>query len=258
MKNPKELEAAAKKLREELLRSHNAHKLPHIGSEFSCLDILVTLYVGGVLGKGDKFVLSKGHAAPALYAVLHKKGILSTEIYDSLGENGSLLAEHPSFGLPGIEANTGSLGHGLSIATGMALAFKLNKKDSKVFVLLSDGETQEGSTLEAMNSASRFKLDNLIAIIDSNKWQAYDRTSVIQPVSNTKKEFQAAGWGATEIDGHDYSSLLKTLQDIPIIAGSPSLIVANTVLGKGVDSFEDKLFSHYKPPLAEHIHELIQ
>ena len=245
-------------LRRELLHSHHIHKLPHIGSELSCLDILVALYFGDVLKEGYKFILSKGHAAPALYAVLHKKGIISDEIYGSHGKNGTLLAEHPTFDLPGIDAATGSLGHGLPIAVGMALAFKLDKKDSKVFALLSDGETEEGSTLEAMNSAARFKLDNLVAIIDSNRWQAYDRTAEIQPVSNTKKEFLGAGWSATEIDGHNYGEIQAALENVPISVGKPSLIVANTVLGKGVGSFEDMLYSHYKPPLEEHIKELAQ
>ena len=239
-------------IKKDLIRKHAESKTPHIGSEFSCLDILMALYFDVMTSK-DKFVLSKGHAAPALYAVLSRKGIMSKGLYDSYGKDGSVLSEHPSHGTPGITVATGSLGHGLPIAVGMALAGKLDHKQGRVFVLLSDGEMQEGSTMEAMNSAPRFGLDNLIAIIDSNKWQAYDRTSDIVSMNKIEGEFAASGWFTTKINGHDKKQIVNILKKVPLNPSRPSLIIADTVLGKGVKSMEDNLDSHYKPPSPEQV-----
>ena len=243
-------------IRKDLILKHTESKTPHIGSEFSCLDLLLSLYFE-VMTANDKFVLSKGHAAPALYAVLNKKGLISKELYDSYGKNGTILAEHPSHGVAGVEVATGSLGHGLPIAVGMAMAKKLAKNPGRVFVLLSDGEMQEGSTMEAMNAATRFNLDNLVAIIDSNKWQAYDRTADIVAMSKVEGEFAASGWAVTKINGHAEKEITNSLKNTPIKVGKPSLIVADTVLGKGVKMMEDNLDSHYKPPTPEQAKEYL-
>ena len=201
----------------------------------------------------DKFVLSKGHAAPALYAVLNQKGIMRKELYDSYGKDGTILSEHPSHGAPGITVATGSLGHGLPVAVGMALAGKIDHKKNRVFVLLSDGEMQEGSTMEAMNSASRFGLDNLIAIIDSNKWQAYDRTADIIDIDKIGGEFAASGWRIMKINGHNKKQIINSLKKVPFKSKHPSLIIADTILGKGIKSMEDNLDSHYKPPTTDQV-----
>ena len=250
-----DLEKIAKEIRKELVASHHKYNLSHIGSELSCLDLLVSLYLGNVVKKDDKFILSKGHAAVALYAVLHRKGVISDALYASMGEDGSLLAVHPPTGVEGIDVATGSLGHGLPIALGCALATVHDKNPTRAFVIMSDGEMEEGSTLEAMNAAARLGLDNLVAIIDSNRWQAYDRTADIQPIGVTSGEFACAGWEKVEIDGHDYGQIMAALSHIPIKKGRPTLIVANTTKGKGLKSMEDKMTSHYKAPTEEQVRE---
>lgn len=247
MTSMQELKSISNELRKELLIKHSESKMAHIGSDFSCLDILITIYFK-VLQSEDRFVLSKGHAALALYAVLHKKGIMSNEVYNSLGKNGSLLGEHPIYGIEGIEFATGSLGHGLPISAGMALAKRFDKNTGKIYVLLSDGECQEGSTLEAMNFIARLGLNNLVAIVDSNKWQAFDRT--LLPGDKIKSEFISAGWLVKEIDGHNYEEIHSALKSS---TDSPTLIIANTVLGKGVKSMEDRLEWHYKSPTKEQV-----
>ncbi len=246
-----ELRKIANKLRKELIVMHSKANLPHIGSNLSCLDILITLYCG-IITKKDHFILSKGHSALALYAVLHQQGIISDKIYQTLGEDGSPLAEHPVYGLNGVEVATGSLGHGLPIAAGMALSKKFDKESGRIYVLLSDGECQEGSTLEAMNFVVRLELYNVTAIIDDNKWQAYDRT--LLDIEKVKNEFLSAGWSIKEVDGHDFEELYSALKSP---AQKPTLIIAHTVLGKGVPEMEDKLLWHYKPPSKDQANDFI-
>ena len=229
-------------MREELLDLHRTFKLPHIGSELSCLDIMIDLHFG-ILQKDDVFILSKGHAAYAFYAVMHERGLISDEIYATAGKNGSILAEHTTY--PEYIVKTGSLGHGLPIGAGMALARKLGGQPGRIYVLCSDGELQEGSMLESMYQAARFKLDNLTTIIDSNKWQAYDRTDDIFSMRNVESIFKDSGWSTIRIDGHDHHSLSEAASRKQT---GPQLILADTVLGKGVDYMEDRLESHYKPP----------
>ena len=251
MTNFTKLKDISTELRKELILLHSKSKMAHIGSDFSCLDILISLYFD-VMREEDHFILSKGHAALGLYSVLHKKGIISDKVYSTLGTNGSILGEHPIVGLKGIEVATGSLGHGLSIGGGMALSNHIDGKSGKIYVVLSDGECQEGSTLEAMNFIGRLKLSNITAIIDSNKWQAYDRT-LITP-DKLKGEFFSAGWKVLTIDGHNYVKLHKTLLSK---SDTPILIIANTILGKGVKQIEDKLEAHYIPPKPDQIDEFI-
>ncbi|MDE1860600.1 MAG: transketolase [Candidatus Micrarchaeota archaeon] len=252
MTSLQELKAIGTELRKELVVKHSEAKMAHIGSDLSCLDIMITLYFR-VLGKDDHFILSKGHAALALYAVLHKKGIITDQVYGTLGKNGSMLGEHPIYGIKGIEAATGSLGHGLSIGAGIALAKKLDGSKGTVYVLLSDGECQEGSTLEAMNFAGLHKLGNLVAIVDSNKFQAYDRTLI--PDSQVQKEFDTAGWTTKRIPGHDFIELESNLRKT---SAAPTLYIADTVLGKGVSDMEDKLEWHYKSPTKEQVDEFVK
>lgn len=246
-----DLRSIANELRKELIVAHAAANTSHIGSDFSCLDILITLYFK-VLGRNDHFILSKGHAAVALYSVLHKKGIISDETYGSIGKEGSLLAEHPIQGMKGVEVATGSLGHGLPIAAGMALVNKHDGKDGTIYVLMGDGECQEGSVFEAMNFASMAGLSNLVVIVDSNKWQGLDRTLLTAEIVH--KEFSSAGWDVKEIDGHNYDEIAAALKSN---SAKPLLIIADTILGKGVKSMEDKLEWHYKSPNSGNVKDFI-
>lgn len=253
MTNSQDLSKIARELRKELIVKHMQTKMAHIGSDFSCLNALVTLYMK-VLDKDDRFVLSKGHAALALYAVLHRAGIMSDEVYGTLGQEGSMLGEHPLYGIRGIEFATGSLGHGLSLAAGMALAKKLNGEKGIVYTLLSDGECQEGSTLEAMNFIARQQLENLTCIIDANKWQAYDRT--LLPADKLEKEFKGGGWeDIRQVDARKFDELQSALTD-PKRRG-PRLIISNSVLAMGVKEMEDQLQWHYKPPTKEQAEQFL-
>lgn len=238
------------------MRLHNKTHTSHIGSEFSSVDIMVELYfdVMDINPKNhsalnrDYFVLSKGHAAPALYNILFRRGFIPKEILDSYGKEGSLLAEHPKRDVPGIDTATGSLGHGLSIATGIAYSLKCSHLSGRVYALLSDGECQEGSTLEAASFAGRMGLDNLIAIVDNNDLQGYERTSVIQSIKSINDKFVASRWSVKEMNGHNYAEMKSKFSQVPFEFSKPSLLIAKTVKGKGVKEMEDRLEWHYKSP----------
>lgn len=252
MINMQGLREIASELRKELVQKHAKAKMPHLGSDLSSLDILISLYFDA-MGKNDRFLLSKGHAALSLYAVLHKKGIIDDALYDTLGKNGSKLGEHPPVGVPGIEIATGSLGHGLSIAAGIALANTNDRKEGHVYTLLSDGECEEGSTFEAMAFAGRMGFKNITAIADSNNWQAFDRTLFSRESLATM--FRSWGWDTMEINGHDYNDIIPAIKQR---GKKPILIIARTVLGKGIKQLEDKLEAHYKYPTSEQVSEYLQ
>ena len=247
MTNLQDMYGTATRLRKELITKHMETKMAHIGSDLSCLNVLLTLYAKIVRDK-DRFILSKGHAALALYSVLHYVGILKDDVYNTLGQDGSLLGEHPLYGIEGLEFATGSLGHGLSLAAGMALAKKMDSEDGFIYVLLSDGECQEGSTLEAMNFIARERLDNLVCIIDSNKWQAYDRT--LLPIMKVEEEFRGGGWeDIREVDGRSFEELYSAFKDET--RNGPRLIISHSVMAMGVKSMEDQLQWHYRSPTKE-------
>ncbi|MGC8618733.1 MAG: 1-deoxy-D-xylulose-5-phosphate synthase N-terminal domain-containing protein [Thermoplasmata archaeon] len=249
-----DLYEAATKLRKELIIKHTETKMAHIGSDMSCLNVLLILYTK-TIGDKDKFVLSKGHAALALYSVLHYVGILKDNVYNTLGKDGSLLGEHPLYGIDGLEFATGSLGHGLPLAAGMALAKRMNLEEGTVYVLLSDGECQEGSSLEAMNFIARERFNNIVCIIDSNKWQAYDRTLI--PIEKVKKEFEAAGWeDIREVDGSKLEDIYSALAEGN--RNGPRLVISHSVMSMGVRSMEDKLEWHYRPPTKEQAERFIK
>lgn len=249
-----DLYETATKLRRELIIKHSETKMAHIGSDLSCLNVLLTLYTK-IMRDKDKFILSKGHAALALYSVLHYMGILRDDVYNTLGQDGSLLGEHPLYGIDGLEFATGSLGHGLSLAAGMALAKRIDLEDGLIYVLLSDGECQEGSTLEAMNFIAREGLNNLVCIIDSNLWQAYDRT--LLPIEKTKKEFEAAGWeDIREVNGRRFEEIYDALKDEN--REGPRLIISHSVMAMGVKSMEDQLQWHYRSPTKEEANKFLE
>jgi len=197
----------------------------------------------------DRFVLSKGHACAALYALLAECGFFPSGWLDTFYQNGSHLAGHATHTyVPGIEISTGSLGHGLSIATGMALAAKRDGKRYRVFALLSDGECNEGSTWEPILFAPQHKLDNLIAIVDYNKIQSLGSVKEVMDLDPFADKWRAFGWSVCEIDGHDLGEIEEKLTAVPFELSRPSCIIAHTVKGKGVSFMENKLLWHYRSP----------
>ena len=201
----------------------------------------------------DRFVLSKGHGITTLYAVLAERGFFSPELFENYAQAGSPLPEHPSPRcVPGIEAATGSLGHGLSIATGIALASKMNAIDYNVVCLLSDGECNEGSTWEAALLAPAHNLDNLIAIVDFNKWQATGRSSEVTALEPLEEKFESFGWNSIRIDGHDFRQIKSALATAKK-SDKPFAIIADTVKGKGIKMMEDDNNWHYRIPSKEEV-----
>jgi transketolase len=202
--------------------------------------------------KRDRFILSKGHAGVALYAVLAEREFFDKSLLDSFGKKGSILGGHPDMlKVPGIEATTGALGHGFSFGVGQALAAKIDQKPYRVFVLLGDGECQEGSVWEAAMFAPKHELDNLTAIIDYNKLQALDRLDEIVPLEPMKDKWEAFGWSVREVDGHNIDQLKEVFTSLPLTRDKPSLIIAHTIKGKGISFMENTAIWHYRMPNKE-------
>ncbi len=250
----------SKKVRRSILNMIYRTKSPHLGPSFSIVELLVSLYFR-VLAVSpdhpynqnrDRFILSKGHACPAFYAVLAERGFLNEKDLMGFAVNNGALEQHPNINIKrGIEVSTGSLGHGLPIGVGMAVAAKKDKMSYKVFVLLSDGELNEGSVWEAVMFASHHSLDNLVAIVDYNKMQALGYTKDIINLEPLSQRWSSFGWGVREIDGHDYGQILRACESVPFSKGKPTVIIAHTVKGKGVSFMEDKLLWHYRAPNDE-------
>lgn len=253
------LHKAAAQLRANVVQMSHQAKAAHLASALSCVDILTVLY-GQVLNLDpdepqapdrDRFILSKGHAAAALYATLAWKGLITSDQLLTYGEQNSLLEEHPSPKLPGVEAATGSLGHGLPIANGMALAARIQKLAYRVFVLMSDGECNEGSVWEAAMFASGQKLDDLTVIVDFNKWQATGRSQEVLQLDPLADKWASFGWAVTELDGHDPDRLWAALTQPP--TQQPHAIIAHTIKGKGISFMEDDNNWHYRVPTAQEV-----
>jgi len=237
----------------------------HIGSCFSMADILAVLY-GGILRVDpdrpewpdrDRFILSKGHAAAAVYATLAERGFFPKEWLEKYCDDDSPLMGHINHKVPGVEVSTGSLGHGLPIGCGMALAGKEKKNPFRVFVLLSDGEMDEGSNWESILFASHHRLDNLTAIVDYNKIQSFGRVKDVLELEPLAAKWNAFNWAVKEIDGHDLQEIKEILSAIPFEKGRPSVIIAHTVKGKGVSFMEDQLAWHYKSPDDEQLEQAL-
>jgi transketolase len=257
---PADTRALAKRIRIHALRMTSRGGSSHVGSAFSMADILAVLY-GGVLSVDpkrpdwpdrDRFVLSKGHAGAGVYAALAEAGFFDVERLATYYQDGSVLSGHVSHkGIPGVELSTGSLGHGLSVATGMAFAGKLDGRSHRVVALLSDGECDEGSTWEAALFAAHHRLDNLFAIVDYNKIQSLDwvaNTLALEPFAD---KWRAFGWSVTECDGHDHDALRSQL-DAPLREpGRPRCLIAHTVKGKGVSFMENTVLWHYRTARGE-------
>lgn len=259
---PSDLAALARQIRGRLVSMSHAARTPHLGSALSCVDILAAIYWGALRvdprnpqepGR-DRFILSKGHAATALYAALAKRGFFEESLLDAFNTAGSPLAEHPSpHGIPGVDAATGSLGHGLPLALGMALAGRIQKWKSRCYVLMSDGECEEGTVWEAAMFAAARRLDNVVAVVDYNRWQATGRSEQIMALAPLANKWRAFGWTAYEVDGHNLTALRTVLNGVPDGSERPVAVVAHTVKGKGVSFMEDDNNWHYRVPTADEV-----
>jgi len=255
-----DLYALSKRLRLQSVRMTHLAKASHVGSCLSMVDLLAVLY-GKILQvdpvrpdwpERDRFILSKGHGCAAYYAVLAEAGFFPLEWLDTFYQNGSHLAGHSTHTcVPGIEISTGSLGHGLSIATGMALAAKRDGKSYRVYCLLSDGECDEGSTWEPILFAPQHKLDNLVAIVDYNKIQSLGTVKEVMELDPFADKWRSFGWAVREVDGHNLEAIEAILSNLPYEVGKPSCLIAHTIKGKGVSFMENRLLWHYRSPQGE-------
>jgi len=250
----------AKEIRRRIIRMISASRSSHVGAALSAVDILVALYFSELKvnpksphdPERDRFILSKGHGCSALYASLALRGFFNESVLDTYCADDGVLPGHVTLRcVPGIEASTGSLGHGLPIGVGMALAARLDSRAYRTFVVMGDGECDEGSVWEAAMFAGQKGLDNLIAIIDYNKIQAFGRTSDVLDLEPFAKKWESFGWAAIEVDGHSISALCKALGSVPFEKGKPSVVIAHTIKGKGVSFMENRLEWHYKSPKPE-------
>ena len=261
-----ELADLARRLRAHSLRMTSQARTSHVGSCLSVADVLAVLY-GEVLRyratdpgweARDRLLMSKGHAAAVTYAALAEAGFIPEGRLLEFGRNGGQLYGHVTHvGVPGVEFSTGSLGHGLPVGTGMALTAKRAGADWRTFVVLSDGELDEGSNWEAILFAAHHQLDNLVAILDYNGIQSLDRvdrTIGLEPVSD---KLAAFGWEPVEVDGHDIGALRQVLGRIPAVSGRPTCVIARTVKGKGVSWMEDTVLWHYRSPDAEELEKAL-
>jgi transketolase len=256
------LAAQAARLRMKVIEMSHAAQAAHLASSLSCVDILTAAY-WHVLNidpgnpadpRRDRFILSKGHAAAALYATLAIKGYFPVDELTTYCQDGGRLAEHPPANLlPGVEAATGSLGHGLPLGCGMALAGRIKGETFRVYALLSDGENNEGSVWEAAMFAAAQKLENVCVIVDYNKWQATGRSNETLMLAPLRDKWAAFGWDAREIDGHDVGALAAAMQAVPNGSGKPVALIAHTVKGKGVSFMEDDNNWHYRAPTADEV-----
>lgn len=257
-----ELALGAARARRLVLRMMEAGHSGHLGGALSAVDIITALYMNELAidpsrptdpGR-DRFVLSAGHKAMAQYAVLALMGFFPTETLDTYGKFKSPIPGHPDMHkLPGIEANTGALGHGLPIACGMALGARIDRLSSRVFVVMGDGELTEGSNWEGAAIAAHHKLDNLVVFVDANGLQISGRTRDVMDMAPIALKFRAFGWATEEIDGNDMSQILEVLARVPLAAHQPTAIVAHTVKAKGISTLEDTAASHYWRPTQEEL-----
>jgi len=262
MSIPQEKVAALKKkaaeIRRDIITMLSCSKSGHPGGSLSSVEILTSLYFSVMSHDPsmkdelrDRFHLSKGHGCPVWYAVLANCGYFDKSHFCQLRKLGGLLQGHPSTDIPGVECSSGSLGQGLSVATGMALAGKLDAKQGRVYCVMGDGELQEGGIWEAAMSAAHYKLDNLCGIVDHNGLQIDGKVKDVMNVSPIDKKFEAFGWHAIVVDGHDIGQLLEAFEKAKLVKGCPTVIVAHTVKGKGVSFMEHNVNFHGVTPNAD-------
>lgn len=243
----KQLQLIAEQNRKRLVEVVYAAKAGHIGGDLSCLNVMTALYFHVMNGLNpkepkaplrDRFVLSKGHCVESLYVTLEAKGYLKPEVLDTLGQFGSILSGHPTIEVPGIEVNSGALGHGLSIGVGMAIAAKMDQQPWRTYVMMGDGEQGEGSIYEAAMAANRYHLDNLVAIIDRNHLQISGNTEDVMPIDNIHDRWTAFGWDVILMNGDSMDDIIRTFDNIDYNNGKPHLLVSDTTKGKGVSFME--------------------
>lgn len=252
------LDERGRQLRRLLVRAMDRGGRGHLPSAASVIDVLRVLYDEVLRVRPeqpswpgrDRCILSKGHGCLALYALLADKGFFSVSELDRYCGFDALLGGHPEVVAPGVDASTGALGHGLSIGLGMALAARLSGRDSRVFVVMGDGEINEGAVWEAALAAGKHRLDGLTAIIDYNKMQSYGRTEEVQPLEPLADKWRAFGFAVAEVDGHDVPALGQLLTALPLEPGRPSAVIAHTVKGKGFPEIEHDAAWHHKSKLA--------
>ena len=262
MKDISFLKEKAKEIRKSIVSMITEAKSGHPGGSLSATDILTALYFSEMnvdptnpkMKGRDRFVLSKGHAAPAIYATLAEKGYFSKDELMTLRKFGSRLQGHPDMKkLPGIEISTGSLGQGLSVANGMALNAKIFDENYRTYVVLGDGEIQEGQIWEAAMTAAHYKLDNLCAFLDSNNLQIDGNVTEIKGVEPLDKKWEAFGWNVIKIDGHDFEQIFSALDKARECKGKPTMIIAKTIKGKGVSFMENVCGFHGVAPTVEEL-----
>ena len=262
----KDLKRKAIGIRKDILKMLMLAGSGHTGGSLSIVDILIALYYHELRNDPkkpkwagrDRFLLSKGHACPALYAVLAEKSYFNKEDLWGLRKLGSKLQGHPQLGLPGIEISSGSLGQGLSIANGMALAARVDKSDTRIYCLMGDGETNEGQVWEAAMTASHYKLDSLCAIIDYNKLQIDGFCCDVKDMGAYLDKWKDFGWHVIETDGHDIEKLIAAFDKAKTVKGMPTVIVAHTIKGKGVSFVENKVEWHGIAPKKEEYERAIK
>jgi transketolase len=262
-----DLESVARNLRYQAIQMSHQAGTPHLGSVLSCIDIVVAAYwrvlridpAQPAAPARDRFILSKGHAAPALYATLAARGFFPETWLDTFAKHRAALAEQPApHCAPGVELATGSLGHGLPVGAGLALAGRIQHLDYRTIVVMSDGECNEGSVWEAAMFAAGKQLGRLDVVIDYNKWQATGRSDEVLALASLRDKWSAFGWEAVEVDGHDIAALVRELTRETADVGKPKAIIAHTIKGKGVPFMEDDNNWHYRVPTAEELAAVAQ
>lgn len=264
--SPNEMRSKALQIRQHVIKMISARGKGHTGPALSMVEIATALYFGVLRvdpecpkhpGR-DRFLLSKGHACTTLYASLAERGFFPVSRLDEYYRLDSLLGGHPVKGLPGIEASTGSLGHGLPMAVGMALAAKLDGLSHRIFTVLGDGENQEGSVWEAAMAASHYKLDRLVAVVDRNGLEIDGPTETVMALEPLSQKWESFGWAVRNVDGHDLPSLVQTLRSAPFASEKPSVVIAKTVKGKGIDFIENRKEWHHRAPDPKQAEEAIR
>ena len=261
-----ELKQKSEELRLEVINLIHSGKTGHTGGDLSVLNLLTVLYYRVLNVKADdpkmadrdRFVLSKGHCAEALYCVLCDKGFISQDELDQYGRDFAHLGGHPDVTIPGVEINTGALGHGLSAGVGMALSAKMSDKYYKTYVVMGDGEQAEGSIYEAAMAANKYHLDNLVAFIDRNGLQISGSTEDVMPLESIKARWEAFGWDVKETNGDDIDHIVKTIEDIDFKNGRPHLIIMKTTKGYGVSYMENVAKWHHGVPSEEQYATAVQ
>ncbi len=260
------LELQSERNRKRLVEVVYKAKAGHIGGGLSCLNVLTALYFDIMhvwpnkpkeAGR-DRFVMSKGHCAEALYVTLEAKGFIPREVTDTLGKFGSVLSGHPTIEVPGVEVNTGALGHGLPVGIGMAIAAKMDKAGYKTYVLMGDGEQGEGSVYEAAMAGNQYKLDNLVAIIDRNRLQISGTTEEVMSLESLRDRWAAFGWDVLEMNGDEMEDIIRVFHSIDYANRKPHLLISHTTKGKGVSYMEGIAKWHHGVPTDEQYEEAVR